>query len=299
MEADVRSRRRWWALEHECAICGAQLDRAHVEDLRDGFRCGFCGAPQEYRESSEPAVQDVGETLARTRERRGETIGSASRATRIHERFLRSLEENAPADAFPGSVYGRFFLKEYADYLGLEPGPLVRAFDRANGTPDLVVVPPRPLLERPRRGFKVAALIAAIALAIAAILTWTGGERDGSLAETHAPSPSPVHLASQRPGAQRTGDASSAHVRGIEAVVHVTETSFVAAVVDHRPPTGRTLMAGTTRTIHAKHSLRLTLGDGGATVLEVNGDRYRTGPAGRVTHLRFSWEHGRLIGPRR
>jgi len=296
MEADVRSRRRLWAFEHECAICGAQLDRAHVEDLRDGFRCGFCGAPQEHREPAQPIAQDVGEALARERERRGETIGSASRATRIHERFLRHLEENAPADAFPGSVYGRFFLKEYAEYLGLEPGPLVRAFDRANGTPDLMAVPPHPLLERPRRGFRVAALIAAIAVAIAAILTWTGDARDGSLAETRAPSPSPVHTASTRPGPAH--DAAPAPSRGIQAVVHVTQTSFVSAVVDHRAPTGRTLMAGTTRTIHAKHSLRLTLGDGGATVLEVNGDRYRTGPAGRVTHLTFSWEHGRLIGPR-
>ena len=293
MKAELRSSQRLWALEHECALCGAMLDRAHVEDLRDGFRCVFCGAPQEYREPSGPAVRDVGEALAQERERRGETLGSASLATRIHERFLRSLEENAPADAFPGSVYGRFFLREYADYLGLDSAPLVRAFDRANGTPDIMPSPDRLLAKKPGRGFRAAALIAAIALAIAAILTWTGDVRGGSLAETRVPSPSPVHSRTQA-NPQKAGTESHPS-RGIEAVVHVTTTQFVRAVVDNRPVSGRTLMAGVSRTFRAKHSLGLTFGDGGATVLRVNGQRMPTGPDGQVAHIGLEWRHGRLI----
>jgi hypothetical protein len=297
MKAELRSSEPWWALAHECAVCGAQLDRAHVEDLRDGFRCVFCGAPQEYREPQGPVVADVGTALAQAREQRGESLGSASRATRIHERFLRSLEDNAPAEAFPGSVYGRFFLREYAEYLGLDPVPVVRAFDRANGTPTVAVVPKSAMTDEPRRGIRAAVLIVAVALATAAILTWTGGERRGSLAATQAASPSPVHSGAQ--AHHRTTPTAPAHVHGIEAVVHVRTTSFVAAVVDRRPASGRTLMAGTTRTFRAKHTLRLTLGDGGATDLRVNGDHFATGPSGRVTHLTFQWLHGRLIGPGR
>jgi cytoskeleton protein RodZ len=295
MKAELRSSERLWALEHECALCGAMLDRAHVEDLRDGFRCVFCGAPQEYREPSGLAVKDVGEALAQERERRGETLGSASLATRIHERFLRSLEENAPADAFPGSVYGRFFLREYAEYLGLEPAPLVRAFDRANGTPDIMPSPDRLLGKQPRRGYRAAALIAAIAIAIAAILTWTGDVRGGSLAETRVPSPSPVHSRTQS-HQQKAAAASHPNYR-IEATVHVSTTSFVRAVIDSRPATGRTLMAGVTRTYRAKRSFSLTLGDGGATVLRVNGQHMATGPDGQVAHLAFEWKNGRLVGP--
>jgi hypothetical protein len=297
MKAELRSSERLWALEHECALCGAMLDRAHVEDLRDGFRCVFCGAPQEYREPSGPAVNDVGEALARERERRGETLRSASLATRIHERFLRSLEDNAPADAFPGSVYGRFFLREYAEYLGLDSAPLVRAFDRANGTPDILPSSNHLLAKRQRRGLLAAALIAAIAVAIAAILTWTGDVRGGSLAETRVPSPSPVHSRTQEHHQKATASSHpSDHGRDrIEAVVHLTTTSFVRAVVDNRPVSGRTLMAGVSRTFRAKHSLGFTFGDGGATVLRVNGERVPTGPDGQVVHVGLEWRHGRVI----
>jgi hypothetical protein len=293
MKAELRTSERLWTLEHECALCGAMLDRAHVEDIRDGFRCVFCGAPQEYREASGPIVKDVGDALTHAREGRGETLGSASRATRIHERFLRSLEDNAPGDAFPGSVYGRFFLREYAEYLGLDAAPLVRAFDRANGVPHIVPSADRLLAKQPRRGYRAAAVIAAIAIAMAAILTWTGDARDGSLAGTPAPSPSSVHTPT--PSHHETTTGTSQHVHGISAVVHVTTTQFVTSVVDGRAPMARTLMAGTTRTIRAKHVLRLTLGDGGATVLRVNGRPYPTGPAGQVTHLVLEWKHGRLV----
>ena len=152
--------------------------------------------------------------------------------------------------------------------------------------------PHRLLAKEPRRGFRAAAVIAAIAVAIAAILTWTGDVRGGSLAETRVPSPSPVHSRTQ---ADQQKAAASHPIRGIEAVVHVTTTSFVRAVVDNRPVSGRTLMAGVSRTFRAKHSLGLTFGDGGATILRVNGQRVPTGPDGQVAHIGLEWRHGRVI----
>jgi hypothetical protein len=66
-------------------------------------------------------------------------------------------------------------------------------------------------------------------------------------------------------------------------------------VIDSRPATGRTLMAGVSRTFRAKHSLVLTLGDGGATMLRVNGERWPTGAAGQVAHVGLEWRRGRVI----
>lgn len=65
----------------------------------------------------------------------------AAGATRISSEYLAALEDDAPISAFPGAVYARFFLRQYARHLGLEEAALVSAFSARHG-PD----------ERPPRG---------------------------------------------------------------------------------------------------------------------------------------------------
>jgi Helix-turn-helix domain len=69
----------------------------------------------------------IGPVLRRAREARGVSLDAASRTTRIRPRYLAALEDDAGSDAFPGPIYARFFLKEYARYLGVDDGPLVTA----------------------------------------------------------------------------------------------------------------------------------------------------------------------------
>jgi hypothetical protein len=53
------------------------------------------------------------------------SLDAVSRSTRIRPRYLAALEDDAGSDAFPGPIYARFFLKEYARYLGVDDEPLV------------------------------------------------------------------------------------------------------------------------------------------------------------------------------
>jgi hypothetical protein len=92
----------------------------------------------------------IGPVLRRAREARGVSLDAASRSTRIRPRYLAALEDDAGADAFPGPIYARFFLKEYARYLGVDDEPLVSALEERTAPP------PAPLrlvgeLEAPRR----------------------------------------------------------------------------------------------------------------------------------------------------
>ena len=75
---------------------------------------------------------DIGGELTRAREGRGLTLENAERDTRISQRYLQALEDER-FDVIPAPVYARGFLRSYAQYLGLDPGPLLARFPREDG----------------------------------------------------------------------------------------------------------------------------------------------------------------------
>ena len=64
--------------------------------------------------------ESVGHMLRRERELRGVTLVEVANATRIIRGHLEALEEDR-LDDLPGGVFTRGFLRNYADYLGLDP----------------------------------------------------------------------------------------------------------------------------------------------------------------------------------
>jgi transcriptional regulator with XRE-family HTH domain len=78
--------------------------------------------------ASRPRPLTVGGELRRTRERRGISLSMAADRTRISDRYLDALENDGPLHVYPGAPYARFFLREYASFLGLEPEGLVEEF---------------------------------------------------------------------------------------------------------------------------------------------------------------------------
>ncbi len=61
----------------------------------------------------------IGESLRNTREAKGITLHQAEEDTKIRKRYLEALEEG-DYDVIPGRVYARGFLRNYANYLGLD-----------------------------------------------------------------------------------------------------------------------------------------------------------------------------------
>ena len=76
----------------------------------------------------------IGSALREARIRRGRSIGQAHQATRIARDYLEALEAE-DWSKLPAAPFARGFLSSYADYLGLESGPLLERFPLAPTAP--------------------------------------------------------------------------------------------------------------------------------------------------------------------
>lgn len=73
--------------------------------------------------------QSLGDKLKRARLRKRCTIQQAEEATRIRARFLLALESDA-WDQLPSKIYGRGYLVQYANFLGLSDETVLDDFGR-------------------------------------------------------------------------------------------------------------------------------------------------------------------------
>jgi cytoskeleton protein RodZ len=138
----------------------------------------------------------IGRTLREARERRGLSLDDAERATKIRARQLAALEAER-FDRLPSSVYARSFLREYADFLGLDGLRLAEEykaqFPAAEPALELQPLPAtRPLVSR---GSKTAAVVLACA-GLLGLLAWRIDSGPGN-SET----PMPPLAQPQRPAA--------------------------------------------------------------------------------------------------
>lgn len=69
-------------------------------------------------------MQGVGAQLRERRDAMGVTLAEVEVATRIRQKYLSALEADE-WHLLPGEVVGRGFLRNYADYLGLEPQEII------------------------------------------------------------------------------------------------------------------------------------------------------------------------------
>ena len=69
----------------------------------------------------------IGEELRQARIRRGRSIAQAHQATRIARHYLEALEDE-DWRRMPAAPFARGFLSSYAQYLGLDDGPLLSRF---------------------------------------------------------------------------------------------------------------------------------------------------------------------------
>jgi transcriptional regulator with XRE-family HTH domain len=122
-----------------------------------------------------------GEPLKRAREAKGVTIDSVAESTRIARRYLQALERSE-LEALPGKVFDRGYIKAYAQYLEIDPEPVLAAYAdeagrKGNSTPesDRLLEEMHDLLDRrrPERG-RLSALFKTIAYAVPVVVAAAG-----------------------------------------------------------------------------------------------------------------------------
>ena len=208
--------------------------------------------------------------------------------TGINQRYLEDLEGgDASFEPYPGRVYGRFFLREYAEHLGLDPEPMVEAFNGEAG-PLSSLEPSVGIVGTDRRSVKrpLATLVAVVLLVVGATVL-RASDDDPAIPGARVPAASTRSdveppLASTRPPAREP-----ATVRGIRAAMHVSGRCWIEAVSDGTTTYRATAEARTVVRLRASRRLELTLGNAGGVDLVVNGRRVPTGSTADVAHLVF------------
>ena len=76
----------------------------------------------------------IGVTLRSARIQRGLSIEQVAQDTRISARFIEALEDDA-FEELPAPVYVRGFLRSYANYLKVDPNPLLEELTRGGSAP--------------------------------------------------------------------------------------------------------------------------------------------------------------------
>jgi hypothetical protein len=212
-------------------------------------------------------MPEIGSTLREARMRARIDITEVEQATKIRAKYLRALE-NEEWGLLPGPTFIRSFLREYADYLGLDSRTLVEEYklryDRPSGGPGYGAprVAPRWLI--------VGGAIAAI-LALLALIGSIGGGDDEGANPSGTTSTTAHRTTSTTPA--RTG-RSAAPAATTRASVRIVPTGTVyVCLVDGG---GRVLIpgsqfeAGQQVPLYKARKLRLTLGNN-EVQLRVNG----------------------------
>jgi transcriptional regulator with XRE-family HTH domain len=126
-------------------------------------------------------MKKIGERLSEARERLGLTLEEAERSTRIRAHYLAALEE-ARLDSLPSPVHARGFLKNYAEFLGLDAESLLLDYAdviqsrRPHGRPAVEASAPRRSVRirarRPRWLSTDLLVASVITLAVIGVLLW-------------------------------------------------------------------------------------------------------------------------------
>lgn len=245
-------------------------------------------------EATEPPAPGVGETLRRAREERGATLEEAAEATRISKRYLQALENDAPLDDLLNPAYARLFLRNYAKYLNLDPEQVAPPPAEEPPMEPPVVDILRPAMRPDGRLLSRVLIGLAIAAFIGLLITRNYGQRPTvDTAPTPAPAPTPTQTAPSSPSPSPSPSPTQA--TGLNAVLRVTDRSWVSATADGENIVRETVDPPRSFTLEADRVLELIFGNGGGVRLRLNGEVIPTGEPGEVVRLSFAFRDGQVV----
>lgn len=150
--------------------------------------------PAEMQDSAERRESMESATLRESRTARGISLEQVTRDTHISKRYLEALETGDYAE-LPGQVYVTGFIRSYADYLNIDPEPLIDHYRSQRAVSVDVEAPP----VRSRAPLAVLTLaVLVLAAGIGALVLWVilpaAAERT---AERPAAPPAPFVMAGE------------------------------------------------------------------------------------------------------
>lgn len=228
------------------------------------------------------------------------SVAAAAEALRSREALVNALE-NDDYSFFSADMYARGFIRNYARIVGLDPDPLLTAYEAqyAKNDPD-VMNPSRhdagALILGSGPKSNVRALIVAVVVAIVALITVVsvvlGGRAPDTASvddvvdvapEPAAPTPDTVDPNDETPQPQPVEPAS-----GVELVLAFEQASWMQIFVDGVLVLEETVPAGQTLQYRGDE-VRVRFGNAGGVFAELNGtDLGVQGGRGEVVNVRYT-----------
>ena len=213
---------------------------------------------------------DFGPRLKRAREARGVSLREIADRTKISASALEALERN-DISRLPGGIFGRGFVRAYAEAIGLDPEEAIKEFLERFPHDSVTVGSPylpsedHAAVEGSRQsaetGLKLAVISVPVAIALVYLtLTYRPAEQQPTETPTvSVPPPAPV--------ARAVAPVAAPLAIEVLGLAPVT----VTLIADDVPQSDRALYAGQRLTLSVERSLTLGVADAAAVQLTING----------------------------
>jgi len=228
----------------------------------------------------------IGETLKKNREDRGLDLHDIAGRLKIRQEYLKAIEDDA-FEKLPPEVYTKGYIREYARFLGIDPGPLIKAYsEKGTALPDGINPCP------PAAGKGVLPRIVFAVIAAAIVLT-------AVVLFTHLSSR--IEIPSGSPKGQRPSGVSSGPVDATavtanpqqQYLLKVTagETTWLRVEMDDGRSEEVLLKPGQSREWASRNGFGLKIGNAGGIRVMLNGnDLGVLGRRGEVLKVRLPRE---------
>ncbi len=189
-------------------------------------------------------ISVFGETLKRAREERGVPLDAVASATRIARHHLDALERG-DLESLPSGPFGRSYLRSYAEFLGIDPEPVLDSYrsqeaDKGLGPAErrerAVRELSRLLEQRPKRKrFRLSPVLGAVVAPLALFALWWASRgpepadprREQEPLVEMAEAEKPVQVDELEPGPAPAKEPSH------PTTISVSESALGTGVVDH------------------------------------------------------------------
>ena len=232
----------------------------------------------------------IGESLAEARRQAGLSVTQVSQQTRIRESIIRDIEQDDFSQC-GGDFYARGHVRGIAGAVGIDPVPLISAYDTEHGPPGTiraadVFEPSRPVKMRERRRSpSLSMIVGVVLLAIIGFgiyrLVSDNGPGKPAAAPAHPATASVKASARPTPSPAPTSD---------DVVIKVTATEDCWVQLTSSDGTQLymgVIQAGASMKWTEKQAVDVRLGNPGGVILTVNGQRQNPDSTVPVT-LSFS-----------
>ncbi|MBV9120541.1 MAG: DUF4115 domain-containing protein [Chloroflexi bacterium] len=239
--------------------------------------------------------------LRAAREEKGVSLAQAEAATMIRQAYLEALEDDNHAQ-LPGAVYTKGFLRNYAQYLGLDPNHVLSVYHREYPDRSQPVIAPTAIKPHGTNqlvtGGTIASLVLVVVLALFSVYVYRQVQAfreaapSASAADVPTPTPIPPTVTALASAPQATVTValptSTPIPAAAELTAKVTQDAWMQVQVDGRPAFEGTLKAGQSETWKGNEDVYLWVGNAGGVSVVFNGkDMGTMGAIGQIVKKDF------------